>query len=127
MPVQYQIDQINSLVRLEPMDPIETEHFSETVQRLLSDPAIRPGLSVISDHSKLDYTATTDVVASIPALLVKLAERLGPFRCALVVPSDASYGMANMAGVFAGNTPAEVRAFRSLEDAEAWLVVPPAA
>ena len=120
MPIRYQIDESHSLVRLEPSDPLDSEQILETVHRLLSDPALRPGLNIISDHSKLDFTATADVVKSIPALLVELAERLGPFRCALVVPSDASYGMARMAEFLTGDVDAEVLAFRSLEEAEAW-------
>jgi hypothetical protein len=91
-----------------------------TVNRLLSDPGLCRGLNFVSDHSKLDFTATTELVRSIPALLIKLTERVGPFRCALVVPGDASYGMARIAEVLAESTSAQVRAFRTLEEAEAW-------
>ena len=125
MSVEYRIDQERSLVRLEVLDPLDLEQIAETVQRLLSDPKLRPGLNFLSDHSKLQSTATTDLVKSTPPLLVRLSERLGPFRCALVVPSEASYGMARMAGVLAESSPAEVRAFRSLEEAEAWLAESP--
>jgi 23S rRNA U2552 (ribose-2'-O)-methylase RlmE/FtsJ len=120
VPVRYQIDQNHSLVRLDLSDPLDSEQVVETVNRLLSDPALCRGLNFVSDHSKLDSTATTELVKSIPELLTKLTERLGPFRCAVVVPGDASYGMARMAEVFAERTSAAVRAFRTLDEAEAW-------
>jgi hypothetical protein len=124
MPIRYQIDQSHSLVRLDLSDPLDNGQILETLTRLLSDPALVHGLNLLSDHSGLDFTATTEIVKSIPALLDKLAERIGPFRCALVVPSDVSFGMARMTEVFAERTSAEVRAFRSLEEAELWSASP---
>ncbi len=124
MPIRYQIDQSHSLVRLDLSDPLDNKQIRETVHRLLSDPALRPGLNLISDHSELEFTATPELVRAIPALLIQLTERLGPFRCALVVPSDVSYDMARMTEAFAERTSAQVRAFRSHDEAEAWSILP---
>jgi hypothetical protein len=125
MPIQYRIDQSDMLVRLELSDPLDLEQVQEAVHRLVSDPALRPGLNFISDHSKLDFTATTDFVRAIRTPLIDLVERLGPFRCAIVVPSDASYGMARMAESLTEDIHAEVLAFRSLEEAESWSKAAP--
>jgi hypothetical protein len=127
MPVEYRIDQEHSLVRLEVSDPLDLEQIAETVRRLLTEPGLRAGLSLLSDHSKLEFIATTALVRSMPPLLIQLGQRLGPFRCAVVVPRDASYGMARIAEVVTEASPAEVRAFRSLEEAETWLAGLPAA
>ena len=108
-------------MRLDLSDPMDMEQIADTARRLLSDPELRPGLNMLSDHSELEFTATTEIAKLVPRLLAQLAERLGPFRFAAVVPSDASYGMARMTGVLAEGSPAEFRAFRSLEEAEAWL------
>lgn len=121
MPVRYQIDQEHSLIRLELSDPLDRDAIPEIIGRLISDPGLRPGLSLLSDHSELKFTATTELVKAIPAVAHELADRLGPFRCALVVPSDASYGMARMAEAVAHGSPIQIRAFRSSEEAEAWL------
>jgi hypothetical protein len=124
VPVRYRIDQSHSLVRVDLSDHLDSEQVVEAVNRLLSDPALCRGLNFVSDHSKLDFTATTELVKSIPALLTKLTERLGPFRCAVVVPDNASYGMARMTEVLAERTSAQVRAFRTLEEAKAWAESP---
>jgi hypothetical protein len=55
-------------------------------------------------------------------LLEELGQRLGPFRCAILTTRDASFGMARMAAILAEATPAEVRPFRALDQAEAWLL-----
>jgi len=127
MPVQYSVDHEQSLVRLQVTDPLHLEQIAVTIKRLLSDSELRTGMDLLSDHSALDFTATTGLVRAISPLLVELGERLGRFRCAVVVPRDASYGMARMAEVFAEDGPAKVRAFRLIEEAEAWLAGPPAA
>ncbi len=129
MPIQYRIDQEHSLVRLELSDPLDLKQIEEVVQRLLLDTDLQPGLNVLSDHSKLESTATTIMVKAIPPLVLGLSDILGSFRCAIVVPADASFGMARMAeAVVEGRAgPAQIRAFRSLGEAEAWLGTSPTA
>jgi len=127
MPVRYSFDHEQSLVRIEVIDPLEFEQIAVTVKRLVSDSELRAGLNLLSDHSQLGSTASTNLVRSIPALLAQLGERFGPFRCAVVVPRDASYEMARMAEVLSEDGPAQVRAFRSVREAEGWLAAPPAA
>ena len=121
MPVEYKVDHASSLVRLELTDPLSEDHVAETVQRLRADPDLRPGLNILSDHSGLKFVATTELAKSIPQLLSGLTELLGPFRCALVVPNDASYGMGRMAEAFSARIRSELRPFRSVAEAEAWL------
>ncbi len=126
MPIRYSVEPERGLVRLELADPLDPAHIALTVERLLADPELRVGLDLLSDHSQLDFTATTELVRAIPALLDRLGARLGRFRCAVVVPRDASYGMARMAEVLSEGGMAQVRAFRSAEEAEGWLAVAPA-
>ena len=121
MPIRYSVDDEQSLVRLEVTDPLNIEEIAQTVKRLVSDSELRPGLNLLSDHSRLESTATTDLVKSIPVLLTHLGERLGTFRCAVIVPHDASFGMARMAEVFSQDGPSQVRACRSVAEAEDWL------
>ncbi len=123
MPIEYRIDQEHSLVRFEVSDPLEPAQIAGTVQRLLADPELRPGLRILSDHTNLDTPATTKMVKTLPAFLEQLGNNLGRFRCALVVSTTVSYGMGRMAEAYAEDGLAEVRVFRSLDEAEAWLGV----
>lgn len=124
MGIAYEIDHEASLIRIRLADPLSGDEIVRTVKALLDSPALRPGLAILSDHSDLQATATLDLVRSVVPLLDMLGERLGHFRCAVVAPSDASYGMAFMAEAFAKDTPAEVRAFRTVGEALAWLAPP---
>lgn len=127
MPVEYRIDREHSLIRVEVSEGPDLLQITETVQRLLSDPEFRPGLQILVDHSKTNVPVTTEAVKATPMLFAQLGQRLGAFRCAVVVPDDAPYGMTRMTEALADSGPAEVRAFRSLEEAEAWLGEPPTA
>lgn len=121
MPIEYRIDREHALVRLEVSDPLELAQIASTVQRLLADPELGSGLNLLSDHTSLDAPATTKMVKAIPALLEQLGNILGTFRCAVVVATTVSYGMGRMAEAYAEDGLAEVRVFRSLEEAEGWL------
>ena len=126
MPLSYVIDSENSMVRLELSGALQIEEGRRTVEQLLSDSAFGPGLHILSDHSRLSEAATVELVKAIVPLLERIAERLGPFRCAVVVPSDPSFGMGRMAETYAEPTPATVCPFRTGAEAEAWLRDEPA-
>ncbi len=120
MGIRYSFDE-TSMLRLEVADPIDIEQIRATVEALLAEPEFRPGIDILSDHTSLEATATTQMVGAVLPLLERLGERLGRFRCAIVAPEDASFGMARMAATLASDGPATVHAFRSLPEAEAWL------
>jgi hypothetical protein len=126
VPLSYVIDSENSMVRLELSGALQIEEGWRTVEQLLSDSAFGPGLHILSDHSGLSETATPELVKAIVPLLERIGKRLGPFKCALVVPDDASFGMGRMAGTYAEPTPATVCPFRTKAEAEAWLRDEPA-
>jgi hypothetical protein len=121
MAIAYTIDYDALLIRVRLTDPLAEEEIVETVNALLASPNLRPGLAILSDHSELQAIANSNLVRSVVPLLDRLAEHLGRFKCAVVVPGDASYGMARMAEVYAEGTSAEVRAFRTTVEAQSWL------
>lgn len=121
MPISYRIDSDASIVRIELSGTLQSKEIQQTVAALLSDPAFRPGTSILSNHVGLRDIATMEIVQSIIPLLEQVGERVGRCKCAVVVPRDASYGMARMVEVYAEKTPVAVRAFRTRDEAEAWL------
>lgn len=127
MPVSYRIDSDSSIVRVELSGALRAEEVRRTVDELLADPAVGPGIHLLSDHSQLCDAATTPLVKEVISLLKRIGERVGPFKCAVVVTRDVSFGMARMAEAYADGTAARVRAFRAMAQAEAWLHDEPAA
>src|SRR5262245_22008286 len=58
--------------------------------------------------------------AAVAVLHQPNPERL-PYRTAIVAPADVSYGLARMYEAYQEPTAGELRVFRSLDDALAWL------
>ena len=88
---------------------------------LLGHPQLQPGLDLLSDHTALEGVASTEFVRHGVDFLGRLASVLGRYRCALVAPGEAAFGMARMAALLAESTPVTVMAFRERSEAEGWL------
>ena len=91
------------------------------MHRMLEDPEVTGGCDLLSDHSAIDFTATTDLVKACIILLQQLESRIGPFRCAVVTSGDASFGMARMYQSLTESNVENVAVFRDLDEARAWL------
>ena len=53
--------------------------------------------------------------------LVRNAHAFGTMRWALVAPADVAYGMGRMAETLTAARPLELRTFRDMAEAEAWV------
>lgn len=121
MPASYEIDANRGWIRVVYTGPHKAEDVRQVMENLAEDPRVEPGMQMLSDHSRTTTPATPDLVVRVMPSLGRLAERLGPLRVAMVTPRDAQVGMAHMAVVHARPHGVEIRPFRSLEEAEAWL------
>ena len=92
MGISYRFDE-NAILRIEVADPLDSDQIRAAVDALLADPQLRPGVDILSDHSRLAGTASTEMVRDVLPLLARLGERLGSFRCAIVAPEDASLAL----------------------------------
>lgn len=119
MPISYHLHR--SWIEVRPTGAVDAAEIRRTFEALIADPAIAPGMDLLSDSSALDTASTTAIVKSVIPLIERLAERIGSFRLALVAPGDATYGMGRMTEALSAQAPVSVRVFRARRDAEAWL------
>jgi hypothetical protein len=91
------------------------------LSEVAEEPDLRPGLSLLVDSQTVD-AATTEVIRAVLRPLRRIRERIGPYRIAVAVTSDASFGMTNLAHFHLEPEMIELRGFRSLAEAEAWLL-----
>ena len=124
MALTYSIDESASLIRVRWDGDPKDQASVESLKQLLADPALRPGLNYLSDQRGLESPATTPLVTNAVHFLQRMAQTQGPFKCAVVVAREASFGMGRMAEAFTSGSDVEVKAFYSIEDAEAWLAKP---
>ena len=97
------------------------EDIVTAISGSVKDPRFRPGFHILSDHSSVGVPLTTTQAKQMIAHMEALSKYLRGSRWAVVTTKAASYGMFRMLSVLAERIPMEIQAFRSHEDAEAWL------
>jgi hypothetical protein len=122
VPTNYKIRPELNLVLTRAHGVLTEEESWLHYEKLKNDPAFRPSFGQLCD-----LTDVTDLQAS-PAFLRRLAT-LAVFspqaRRAFVAPRPAHYGLARMLQAFSEFEGSVVGVFASIEEAEAWLEVPP--
>lgn len=100
-------------------DPYTFEEWQAAMQSLFTKGAF---FRLLVDRRRA-APPTREFVERVVSFLTTHAAAVNHWRTAVVTNSDAAYGTARMIEMLAEarNVPAEVRAFRSYEEAERWL------
>ena len=101
-------------------DPIDTAQFRE---RVLTDPRFLPGMNVLLDHTRLEFSDTRSIdVRQIAESAARRFPDSGLGRIAFVVPRGVGYGLFRM---YQSLTSAELAdrsiVVESVEEANVWL------
>ncbi len=98
----------------------------EHKRALMQDPEFRPGMKELSDVRKVErLDITSEGVKKLVALDVDHALGLGEYRLAIVVSADIVFGMARMYEILTESHDENVRVFRAIDEAKAWLGIDP--
>ena len=115
----YKIDVPNRLVRVQVDGVLSDEDLVSGDAALRNDPEFDPAYYQLLDLRQADGSEVTAdgvrALASRPPLFSSSARR------ALVAPSDLGFGMARMFELLREGKSGEVRVFRVIEEARAWL------
>ncbi len=85
----------------------------------------RPGMPSIYDARRASFDFSVDDVRRLVAGIPDHLNRRGTgFRAAFVVGTDVDYGVSRMIQGLTDGLPFEATTFRSLEDAEKWVLSP---
>ncbi|HEX7476578.1 MAG TPA: hypothetical protein VF331_02105 [Polyangiales bacterium] len=92
-------------------------------QALLTDPAYRPGMRSLVDCRTVTTLPDAEQLRALAQDIGMREPALQRARCAVVVGSDAAYGLLRMYAVYTETeaSPVTVRGFRELEAALQWL------
>jgi hypothetical protein len=94
----------------------------DCVNELVADPRFHPGARILIDDTNLDFSPLqSQDVRTVAQTVIRVDERLGNSRIAIVVPNTLAYGLARMFELLAGDAKVEVMAFYSHDDAATWL------
>ena len=122
MPVTYKIDAANSLIRTKCSGLVPVEEVLGHFQTLEKDPECPRIADVLLDLREMLTNPKSHEIRDV-ALEIKRVRHSVEFRtCAIVASSDALFGMMRMFEVFVEDYFHETQAFRSMSEAEAWLL-----
>ena len=121
MPLRIAFDTTSHGIEVEVAGPIDEADALAQVRRTLQDPRFPAVKWILADARQRESAASPELVAAVVAQLREHAERLPRARCALVAEGAATFGMQRMFSIRSESIPFEVRAFRDIDDARAWL------
>ena len=123
MPVIYQIDKPNGLIRTTCVGDVTLEEVTRHFQALANDPDCPDRLDVLLDLSQQTSLPQSTQLREVTLAIRRVRSRVRFGNCAIVACTDALYGMLRMFQVFTEELFQEAQVFRSISDAEAWLAV----
>lgn len=102
---------------------LDLDDLDDIISRIAGDRRVAPGFDVLWEVGpEVQGVPTMELLREHLRTLMRLRERLGSFRTAVVAHREVHYGLANTAAVHAAEQSGiELRTFRSREDAMRWL------
>ena len=121
MPVKYQIDKVNRIIRTRCTGPVTIEEVIDHFHVLERDPDCPDHVEVLLDLSEQTSIPKKENLQAVTGEIKRIRGRVQFGRCAIVACTDALYGMLRMFQVFAEQYFRESYVFRTASEAEAWL------
>ena len=121
MPVKYQIDKANRIIRTRCTGQVTIEEVVNHFRELERDPDCPDHADVLLDLSEETSIPEKANLQEVADEIRRIRGRVQFGTCAIVACTDALFGMLRMFEVFAEQYFRETRVFRSLDEAEIWL------
>ena len=125
MPVRYRVDTALGVVFAEASGPVRDEDLLDYARKMAGDPQLRSGLRELIDLRGADLRAiTSEAVREVAAIFAAHDSTSPTGRIAIVAPADSSYGLSRMYQAYREPAPVDLRVFREIGEARAWLGLP---
>jgi SpoIIAA-like len=122
MPVIYQIDRANGIIRTRCVGPVTIDEVIDHFRQLERDADCPERLDVLLDISEETSVPESEDLREVTREIRRIRNRVQFDRCAIVASRDVLVGMMRMFAVFTEEYFRETRVFRDAGYAEAWLV-----
>jgi hypothetical protein len=119
MPISWRI--VDGVVFLKSIGSATFEEWRAAVEGFLAHPDHKPGMGVVHDWRGLGEAPLPSDIRTRADYVKRHASSLARPRWALVVTEGVNYGMGRMAEGLVDGSSVELRAFRDLAEAEAWV------
>lgn len=122
MPISFLFDTGRNLVTIIAEGLITDDELRCYRIDLTSDPRFRPGMRILSDHRSVEkHRLSIEGAYQAMKENQQLESKLKDCRQAIVTSSDLHYGMTRMYIAMMSETFPNIRVFREMEEAQAWL------
>jgi SpoIIAA-like len=103
---------------------VSVEEVRADLLDVITDQVHLGGVSALIDFRAVTSLLSPTDLRSLAADVRKLTRAQGKQRCAILVESDALFGLMRMLEAYSDGASVEVRAFRDRADAVDWLNAP---
>jgi hypothetical protein len=118
MGMSYTIDRVRGVVFTRAWDVLTFKELRDLMTTIAADPELDASFSSLADLSRV----TSIDIDPAGVASIALAPVFGATnRRAIVAPTDLAFGMARMFATYADQASQDVRVFREMALAEAWL------
>lgn len=121
MPVTYQIDAVNGIIRTKCSGNVTLDEVIGHFHELRRDPNRADRLDVMLDLSEQTSIPQSDDLRIVTREIGNIRASVQFGACAIVACTDVLFGMVRMFQVFTEDLFREVWVFRSVPEAEEWL------
>jgi hypothetical protein len=122
MPMEYNIDRTARLVRIVGSGRLTDREMVECVSRLRADPMLEPDMNTLADMRGIEVGFSQEGVTRMLEVMEATADRRTAAKGAIVVSSDAAFGMSRMIEMRSEErTHPTLRVFRDMHAACNWL------
>lgn len=122
MPISYTIG--SDIVVITGTGKITDQEILDAAQKFFSDPLVKSGVPTLTDLSgSTDSVVTRKMILGVLAQRHAATSRRGAAKHAIFAPGDMEFGMSRVYGAMgeSDESEVEVRVFRDLDEAKAWL------
>ena len=123
MAIEYTIDRNAGLILTRASGTLTDAELLTFKRQLTSDPDFRPGMKELSDVRNVQrFEVTSHGITCLVGQDQADGPKILGHRLAIVATDDAIFGMARMYQALTEKTMQNVRVFRDVGQAKAWLV-----
>ena len=129
MPTEHVYDERTRMMNTRIWGTVTDADILALAESIASNPRVEPGMREMIDLREVERAEVTrQVLQSVAAIDLALAEKFRGNRTAIVAVRDAHYGLARMYALLmeAAGAPTQVRVFRDIDMAKSWLQEPAA-
>ncbi|MFO7986956.1 MAG: hypothetical protein R6U38_13935 [Desulfatiglandaceae bacterium] len=121
--MEFEIHPYDGIFEVRTYGDAEFGKFRDILEGLVTHEKWQPGTPFLMNHTELNSaTLTNEDMRQIAELNGQYSARVGPSKCALLLPRDLEYGMGRIWEAFVEDKwDASEELFRSREEAIEWL------